>query len=67
MQVHVKIKQWGSSLGIVIPREVAKSLRLQKNQEVEIAISKPKQLASFYGALKGKKINWNEEDRVNVR
>jgi len=37
-RVHAKVRRWGSSLGIVVPSEVAKGLRLKAGDEVVLEI-----------------------------
>lgn len=67
MDVNVTVKKWGNSFGIVIPKEVVKELEIKENQQVEITIDKPRHLSDFFGALKGKKITFEEEDRLDAR
>jgi bifunctional DNA-binding transcriptional regulator/antitoxin component of YhaV-PrlF toxin-antitoxin module len=67
MSVYVKVKRWGNSFGVVIPKETAEELAIHENEEVEIEIKKSRHLSEFYGALKGKKIAFSEEDRLDVR
>lgn len=67
MNIHAKVKKWGNSLGLVIPKEAVQELDIEENQEVQVEIKKPKHISEFYGALKGKKIRFDEEDRLDVR
>ena len=48
-----KTRKWGSSLGIVIPKEVVKELKIRENQEVMVDI-KPKDnpLKELFGSAK---------------
>ena len=48
-----KTRKWGSSLGIVIPKEVVKELKLREDQEVIFDI-KPKDnpLKELFGSVK---------------
>lgn len=48
-----KTRKWGSSIGIIIPRKVARDLKLRENQEVIIDI-KPKDnpLKELFGSVK---------------
>lgn len=54
-----KIKKWGNSIGILIPKEEALDLHLKENQEVVVEIAKKenpfKELFGF-GQKMGKKI-----------
>ena len=49
----MKTRKWGSSLGIVIPKKVAKELKIRENQDVIVDI-KPKDnpLKEFFGSVK---------------
>ncbi len=57
LQTNARIKAWGNSLGIVIPRELIIKEDLQENDEVKITISKNNTLEGFFGKGKGIKIN----------
>ncbi|MBI2654814.1 AbrB/MazE/SpoVT family DNA-binding domain-containing protein [Candidatus Woesearchaeota archaeon] len=48
-----KTRKWGSSLGIVIPKDVVKELKIRENQEVFLDI-KPKDnpLKELFGSVK---------------
>ena len=53
--VEIKIKQWGNSLGIVVPAKVARRLGLKEGKIVEIDIKENKKGTGF-GILKDKKL-----------
>lgn len=36
MQIETKTKKWGSSLGIIIPKEIVEKESLKQNQEIII-------------------------------
>lgn len=48
-----KTRKWGSSIGIIIPKKVAKELKIRENQEVFFDV-KPKDnpLIELFGSLK---------------
>ena len=48
-----KTRKWGSSLGVIIPNDVVKELKLRENQEIVIDI-KPKDnpLKELFGSVK---------------
>ncbi|HLG23403.1 MAG TPA: AbrB/MazE/SpoVT family DNA-binding domain-containing protein [Candidatus Nanoarchaeia archaeon] len=56
-----KIKKWGNSLGIIIPRKVAEQIDLKEGEEVSVDIIKKKRNDSF-GIFKGAKPFHREED-----
>lgn len=51
----VKVRQWGNSLGVTIPKEVVKKEKIEPNDEVVITIEKKKTLRDIFGTLKGLK------------
>ena len=56
MAIEVKTKQWGNSLGIVIPAEITKKLNIKPDEEIIIEIEKKNNvLKELFGALKTKK------------
>lgn len=55
MAVEVKVKQWGNSSGIVIPKEIIEKLKIKPGEEVVIEIEKKSNvLKELFGALKFK-------------
>ena len=49
---ETKIKQWGNSLGLIIPKEIAKREDLSAGDIVKLEISKEKRVDAF-GMFKG--------------
>lgn len=60
--IITKTRKWGSSIGIVIPKNVAKELKIRENQEVYVTV-KPKDnpLKELFGIGKGKITKSTEE------
>lgn len=54
--IEAKVKRWGNSLGIVIPKEVAREQRLRENETLHLFIVKrsPVLVKDVFGMLKGK-------------
>ena len=52
--LEVQIKEWGNSMGIIIPAEKLKELGLKKGDKIEIDIIKKKRVDGF-GICKGVK------------
>ena len=54
--IGAKAKQWGNSLGVVIPNEVVNSLHIRAGEDIIIQIKKKENpLKELFGALKFKK------------
>ncbi len=56
MAIEVKTKKWGSSIGIVIPREAVERLNIKPEEEIIIEIEKKNNvLKELFGKAKFKK------------
>lgn len=56
MAIAVKTKQWGNSIGVVIPKETLKRLNIKPEEEIVIEIEKKSNvLKEMFGAAKFKK------------
>ena len=51
--MKAKVRKWGSSLGIVIPKEVAEVKDLRAGDEVLAEIRKLSDLREIFGSLSG--------------
>ena len=52
VMTEAKIKQWGNSLGLIIPKEIVKLEDLNEGDIVKVEISKEKRIDAF-GMFKG--------------
>lgn len=57
MITKATVKPWGSSLAIIIPREVVREVQLKTGSEVIIDINKKVDLSDIFGSLKDWKID----------
>lgn len=57
MEFKTKAKEWGNSLGIIIPREVANKEHIRANEDVIVEIKRKNALREVFGSVKGWKIN----------
>jgi len=57
MEIETKTKKWGSSLGIIIPKEIIRKERIQEGQEIRIDILTKKKTIGrdIFGKLKFEK------------
>lgn len=70
MGFKAKLKEWGNSMGIVIPAEIIKLEKLKPNEEIVVEIRKSNVLKETFGSLKGKEIDaqkLKEELRIEWR
>ena len=61
IQARVKIKPWGNSLGLIIPKEIVKRENLRAHEDIHISIMKKNSLEDFFGAGKRK------ADKINTQ
>lgn len=52
MVTETKVKTWGSSLGVVIPRDVVQRKHLRAGEEIILDIRKKRTLHDIFGSLK---------------
>jgi len=55
--IEAKLKKWGSSLGLVVPKEIVLKERLKVGEEIIFDIKKKVVVKEIFGALKNWKIN----------
>jgi len=55
VNVNLKARKWGNSLGLVIPANISERMNIKENDEVEVIfIKKGNVLKETFGMLKGK-------------
>lgn len=57
MTVELKLKRWGNSMGVVIPREIVEARNLQENDEIQVTIVKKADLSDIFGLVKERKMS----------
>ena len=57
IQTKTKVREWGNSLGIIIPKDIVVREELEPHDEVVVSISKKQDLEDFFGKGKGKITN----------
>ncbi|MBI3051227.1 AbrB/MazE/SpoVT family DNA-binding domain-containing protein [Candidatus Woesearchaeota archaeon] len=57
MIARAKLRNWGSSLGIVIPSKLIRSQNLREGDEVSVDIRPAMTLKALFGILKGREID----------
>lgn len=55
VQTKVKVKEWGNSLGLIIPNDIVNKENIISDDEITITISKNDSLEEFFGKSKIKK------------
>lgn len=54
-KVKVKAKQWGSSLGFIIPNEVVKEQKIMEGDELEVELQKVSHIEKLFGLAHGRR------------
>ena len=58
IEVEVNVKEWGNSLGVILPSELAKKEKIKSGDKVKIIIVKEQNvLRETFGSLKNCKID----------
>ncbi len=57
MMTKAVVKAWGSSLGVVIPRNVVNKEHLREGVEIVIEVKKKHSLRHIFGSLKNWKVD----------
>ncbi len=54
---RAKLRKWGDSLGVVVPKEVVNEQRLKEGDEILIDIKPARTMKDIFGSWKGLKID----------
>ena len=57
MEAKTKLRKWGSSFGVVIPKDIIKKEHLKIGEELVIEIKRKQSIKDIFGSLKGWKID----------
>jgi len=52
MEIETKTRKWGSSIGVVLPKEVVDEIGIKPNEKIVIDIKKRPLAKEFFGLLK---------------
>ena len=50
----VTVKRWGSSMGVIIPKEIVRNQRIKEGDDIVIHVFKKGDLSDVFGTLKTK-------------
>ena len=53
-ELNVKVRKWGDSLAVIIPKEVAKQEKISTNDSIHIRLEKKMNFLDLFGIAKGK-------------
>jgi len=55
MQTKTVAKQWGSSLGVIIPKEIVEKEKIRAMDELIVDVKKKTDITSLFGSLRLRK------------
>ena len=64
MATEVTVRKWGSSIGVVFPKEFTKKNHLKVNEKVLVEVVKEADLEEIFGSLKRKATGQEFKDLV---
>ncbi len=57
MEIKAIAKRWGSSIGVIIPKDVVEAKRIKENDEIIIEIVKKADISDIFGLVKKRKMS----------
>lgn len=57
MATEVRIRRWGNSMGIILPKDLVEKEKLEENKKVLIKIIKEADLSDIFGLVKKRKLS----------
>jgi len=61
MQGKSKLKRWGNSFGVVVPKEIVEKEGLKEGEEVEISVRKASDIKQLFGKYPFKNLQLQKE------
>ncbi len=62
MQSKAKLKRWGNSFGVVVPKEIVEKEGLKEGEEVEISVRKASDIKHLFGKYPLKNLQFEKEE-----
>ena len=67
MEVKAKAKRWGSSLGVVLPKELVEAKKIRENDEILIEVKNRPLAKEFFGRFPRKSKRTAQEIKDEMR
>jgi antitoxin component of MazEF toxin-antitoxin module len=67
MVIEVKLKKWGSSIGLILPKEFVESKKYKVDDKVIINVVKESELKDVFGSLPRKKDKTTQNYKDELR
>jgi len=62
MQVKARLRRWGNSYGVVLPKEVVEKEGLKEGDEVEISVRRVSDIRRLFGRYPFKDLQFEKEE-----
>ncbi len=62
MHSKAKLKRWGNSYGVVVPKEIVEKEGLQEGEEVEISVRKASDIKHLFGRYPFRDLQFEKEE-----
>lgn len=66
MQTKVKLRHWGSSIGVIIPSDIVRKENLKEGDEIIIEIKRKNSVKESFGMLRDWKVDSSKKEWVDV-
>jgi antitoxin component of MazEF toxin-antitoxin module len=66
MSFDATVRKIGNSVGVVFPKEYARSMNLQVNEKVRVNVVREADFSDIYGSLKAKKSTQKFKDEARA-
>lgn len=60
MAIETKVKRWGNSMGVILPKRLIEKEHLKENDSILIEIVKEADLSDIFGMIKKRKMSGQE-------
>ncbi|MDG6995208.1 MAG: AbrB/MazE/SpoVT family DNA-binding domain-containing protein [Nitrososphaerota archaeon] len=61
MQAKARLKRWGNSFGVVVPKEIIEREHLKEGEEVEISVRRASDIKHLFGKYPFKDLQLQKE------
>lgn len=64
MAIQVRVKRWGSSMGIILPKIIVEKENLRENDKIFVNVVKEADMKGLFGSLKRRASGQEFKDEV---
>lgn len=60
MAIETKLKRWGNSMAVIVPKSIVETRNLREDDSIVIEIVKTADLSNVFGSIKRRKLSGQE-------